>query len=125
MWRVVDPASGARSLVVDQATNRSTPPRSSRWAVESRRIERTNFYSADRRVAISFPIDRGPAIRAKVKSNAITAVGISLVDFLLTHQSHLLFRISRTEMESGAGGTPCNGTDKPDTVHLWQTPEAS
>lgn len=34
MRQVVDSASGARSLSVDQATDRSTPPRSSQWAVE-------------------------------------------------------------------------------------------
>jgi hypothetical protein len=40
-----------------------------------------------------------------MKSNAITAVGISLVDLPLTVEAHPIFRITRTEMESGASPT--------------------
>jgi len=40
-----------------------------------------------------------------MKSNAITAVGISLVNLPLTVEPHPVFRITRTEMESGTSPT--------------------
>ena len=67
------------------------------------RVERTYCNPADRWVAVSFPIKRGAAIRAEMKSNAIAAVGIALVNLPLTVKSHLLFRKRRAEMESRAG----------------------
>jgi hypothetical protein len=64
------------------------------------------FYAlstADGRVAISLPIERAAAIRAEMKSNPITAVGVALVNLPLTVEPDPLFRITRTEMETGAG----------------------
>jgi hypothetical protein len=72
---------------------------------ESRDIESAHGHSADRRVAVPFPIERAAAIRAEMKSNAITAVGIALVNLPLTVEPHPIFRITRTEMESGASPT--------------------
>ena len=46
---------------------------------------------------------RGAAIRAEMKSNAITAIGVAFVNLPLTVEPHPLFRITRTEMESSAG----------------------
>jgi hypothetical protein len=40
-----------------------------------------------------------------VKSNAIAAVGVALVDLPLTVEPDLPFRVRRAEMESGAGAT--------------------
>jgi hypothetical protein len=42
---------------------------------KDRGVKRTHSYSADGRVAISFPMERGAAIRAEMKSNAIAARG--------------------------------------------------
>src|SRR6202030_2170601 len=47
---------------------------------KGRRVEPTYCNPADRWVAVSFPIKRGAAIRAEMKSNPITAVGVALVD---------------------------------------------
>ena len=55
------------------------------------------------RVAVPFPIERGAAIPAEMKSNAIAAVGIALVNLPLTVKPHLLFRKRRAEMEGRAG----------------------
>jgi hypothetical protein len=76
---------------------------------------------------IPFPIERGAAIRAEMKSNAIAAIGLALVSIPLTVEPRPLFRIARTEMESvqSDAGTPCSGTDKPYRVHPWQSLEAS
>jgi len=93
-----------------------------------RGVKRTHSYSADGGVAISRPIERAAPIRAEMKSNAKTAVGIAFVDFPLAIESHPIFWITRTEMESGAGrgaGTPCSGTGRPDPVHPWELLEAS
>jgi hypothetical protein len=40
-----------------------------------------------------------------MKSNAITTVGVALVNLPLTVEPHPIFRITRTEMESGASPT--------------------
>jgi hypothetical protein len=56
---VVGPADGVPSSAVGQSTDASTPPRSSRWAVEMPTVERTHCDSTDRRVAIPFPIKGG------------------------------------------------------------------
>jgi hypothetical protein len=50
----------------------------------------------------AFPVERAPPIRAEMKSNAIAAVGVALVDLPLAVEPHLLLRIRRTEMEGGA-----------------------
>ena len=70
---------------------------------KGRRVERTYCNPADRWVAVSFPIKRGAAIRAEMKSNPITAVGVALVNLPLTVEPDPLFRITRTEMETDAG----------------------
>ena len=70
---------------------------------ESRDIESAHGHSADRRIAVPFPIERGAAIRAEMKSNPITAVGVALVNLPLTVEPDPLFRITRTEMETDAG----------------------
>ena len=66
-------------------------------------VERADCDPADRRVAVSFPIQRRAAIRAEMKSNAVATIGFALVDFPLTIEPHLLFRKSGTGMESGTG----------------------
>src|SRR5580693_4815413 len=70
---------------------------------KGRRVERTYCNPADRWVAVSFPIKRGAAIRAKMKSNPITAVSVALVDLPLPIEPHLLFQKTRAEMESSTG----------------------
>ena len=82
-----------------------TPPKSNRWGAEGRGVKRTHSYPADGGVAVSLPIERASAIRAKMKSNAIAAVGVAFVDLSLTVEAHPLFRITGTEMESGAGAS--------------------
>src|SRR5712671_4903551 len=72
---------------------------------KGRRVERTYCNPADRWVAVSFPIKRGAAIRAEMKSNPITAVGVALVDLPLPIEPHLLFWKTCAEMESGASPT--------------------
>ena len=46
-------------------------------------VKRAKRDGADRRVAISFQIERGAAIRAEMKTNAISAIGVALIDFPL------------------------------------------
>jgi hypothetical protein len=58
---------------------------------------------ANRRVAVTFPIEGAAAVRAEMKSNAIATVGGALVNLALTIEPHTLFRIRRAEMECGAG----------------------
>ena len=84
--------------------NRLLPDRVvGRW--KGRRVERAHRDPADRRVAVSFPIERAAAIRAEMKSNAIAAVGVALVDLPLAIEAYLLFLVRRAEMESGASTT--------------------
>src|SRR6516164_8756272 len=66
-------------------------------------LERTHCNSADRGVAVPLPIEGGAATRAKMKSDAVTAVSIALVDLPLAVEPHPLFGIGSTEMESRAG----------------------
>src|SRR5215469_8496402 len=66
-------------------------------------LERTHCNSADLGVAVPFPIEGGAATRAKMKSDAVAAVGIALVNLPLAVEPHPLFGIRRTEMESRAG----------------------
>src|SRR6516162_33657 len=91
-------------------SRRQTEPRMHRffkdrvaWRRKGRRVERTHCDSADRWVAVPFPIEGGAATRAKMKSDAIAAVGIALVDLPIAVEPHPLFGIRRTEMESRAG----------------------
>src|SRR5690348_4307683 len=72
-----------------------------RW--KYRCVKRTHGDSADRWVAVPFPINRAAAIRAEKKSNAVAAVGVALVDLPVAVKTHPLFGICRTEMESRAG----------------------
>src|SRR5271154_800357 len=69
-----------------------------------RRVKRARCDSADDRVAVSFPVQRAAAVRAEMKSNAVAAVGVALIDLPLAVKPDLLFRIARTEMK-GAGAT--------------------
>jgi len=101
MWQVVDPASGA--LSVDQATDRSTPPRSSQWAVEKpwcqrhlprRRKPQGCDPLADTewcRNSGRNEIESGSRCRHRVRRSSAP------------HRAHLLFRKSCAEMESGTG----------------------
>ena len=73
------------------------------WRRKGRRVKRTHCDSADRGVAVPFPIEGGAATRTKMKSDAVTAVGIALVDLPLAVEPHPLFGIRRTEVESRAG----------------------
>ena len=66
-------------------------------------LERTHCNSADLGVAVPLPIEGGAATRTKMKSDAVAAVGIALVDLPLAVEPHPLFGIRRTEMESRAG----------------------
>jgi len=43
------------------------------------------------------------AVRAEMKSNAIAAVGVALVDLPLAFEPHPVFWIARAEMEGSAG----------------------
>src|SRR5260370_23433416 len=69
---------------------------------KGRRVERAHCHSADRRVAISFPIECAAAVRAEMKSNAVAAVGVAFVELPLAFQPHLLFPKRRAEMERSA-----------------------
>jgi len=71
-----------------------------RW--ECRCVECTDRDTTDRWVAVPFPIESGAATRAEMKSNAVTAVGVALVDLSLAVEPHPSFGIRRTEMESRA-----------------------
>src|ERR1700751_2186598 len=73
--------------------------------LKGRRVERTYCNPTDRWGAVSFPIKRTAAIRAEMKSNPITAVGVALVDLPLPIEPHLLFWKTRAEMESSTGAT--------------------
>src|SRR6516165_7311789 len=53
--------------------------------------------------AVPFPIEGGATTRAKMKSDAVTAVGVALVDLPLAIEPHSLFGIRRTEMKCSAG----------------------
>jgi hypothetical protein len=105
VWSVVGPAGGDPFLLAGRAKDTSTPPRSSRWAVEKPTVKRAHCDPADGRVAVSLPIKRAAAIRAEMESNAIATVSVALVDLPLAVKSHLLFRICGAEMEGGAGAT--------------------
>src|SRR5215471_16000958 len=72
---------------------------------KGRYVERANCRTANRRIAISFPIERGAAIRAEMTSNPIAAVGVALVDLPLAVESNLLFLERCTEMKSGTRTT--------------------
>jgi len=86
----------------EPAMHRLFPDRiAGRW--KGRRVKRTHSYPADGEVAISLPIERASAIRAEMKSNLITAVGVALVNLPLPIEPHLLFRKTCAEMESGTG----------------------
>ena len=93
LWRQSEP--GIHRLFPDRIAGRR----------EGRGVKRTHSYSADGRVAISLPIERAAAIWAEMKSNAITAVGVALVNLPFTVEPHPIFRITRTEMESGTSPT--------------------
>jgi hypothetical protein len=93
LWRQSEP--GMHRLLPDRVAGW----RKGRW------IKRANRDPTDGRVAISLPIQRGAATRAEMKSNAIAAVGVALVNLPLTMEPYLLFRITGTEMESGAGAS--------------------
>jgi hypothetical protein len=69
------------------------------------RVECTYRDAADRWVAVPFPIKGGAATWAKMKSDAVTAVGVALVNLPLTVKPHLLFRKRRAEVEGRAGAT--------------------
>src|SRR6516162_6329414 len=91
-------------------SRRQTEPRMHRffkdrvaWRRKGRRVKRTHCDSADRWVAVPFPIEGGAATRAKMQSDAIAAVGIALVDLPIAVEPHPLFGIRRTKMESRAG----------------------
>ena len=90
LWRQSEP--GMHRLLPDRVAGW----RKGRW------IKRANRDPTDGRVAISLPIQRAAAIRAEMKSNAIAAVGVALVNPPLTMEPYPLFRITGTEMESGA-----------------------
>ena len=100
-------ADGRRSaLVVVLRRCRQAEPRihrllpnrvAGRW--KGRGVEGAHRDPADFRVAVSFPIERAAAIRAKVKANAITTVGFALIDLALAFDPHPLFRIGCAEME--------------------------
>src|SRR5215831_3442276 len=111
-------ADGRRSaLVVVLRRCRQAEPRihrllpnrvAGRW--KGRGVEGAHRDPADFRVAVSFPIERAAAIRAKVKANAITTVGFALIDLALAFDPHPLFRIGCAEMERGAGSPPARTT---------------
>jgi hypothetical protein len=100
------------ALLVVLHPRRQTEPRIHRLLPDriagrrkGRGVKRTHSYSADGRVAISFPIECGAAIRAEMKPNAITTVGVALVNLPFTVEPHPIFRITRAEMESCASPT--------------------
>jgi hypothetical protein len=51
---------------------------------EGRCLECAHGDPTDHRIAVPFPIQRAAAIRAEMKSNAIAAVGVALVNLPLT-----------------------------------------
>src|SRR5437762_1258942 len=61
--------------------------------------------SADSRVAVSFPVQRAAAVRAEMKSNAVAAVGVAVIDLPLAVKPDVLFRVARTKMKGGTGAT--------------------
>jgi hypothetical protein len=95
---------------------------------KGRRVERTYCNPADRWVAVSFPIKRGAAIRAEMKSNPNNRCRRRARRPSAPHRAApaLLENLRRNGKQYRCGAdTPCSGTDKPDPVHLWQLLEAS
>jgi hypothetical protein len=101
-WPVVGLAGDGPSPAASRATDASTPPRSSRWAAEMP-MRRTHPLRHRRPLGCGPLPKGGAATRTKMKSDAVTAVGIALVDLPLAVEPHPLFRKTRTEMESCAG----------------------
>jgi hypothetical protein len=95
---------------------------------KGRGVERTYCNPADRWVAVSFPIKRGAAIRAEMKSNPNNRCRRRARRPSAPHRAApaLLENLRRNGKQYRCGAdTPCSGTDKPDPVHLWQLLEAS
>jgi hypothetical protein len=104
LWRQSEP--GIHRLFPDRIAGRR----------EGRGVKRTHSYSANGRVAISLAIERAAAIWAEMKSKAITAVGVALVNLPFTVETHPIFRI--TPHQNGKryqsdAGTPCSGVRCP------------
>ena len=70
-----------------------------------RRVKRAHCDSADGGVAVSFPVQGATAVRAEMKSNAVAAVGVAVIDLPFAVKPDPLFRIARSEMKGGAGAT--------------------
>ena len=66
-------------------------------------VERADSDPADRRIPIPFPIEGAAAIPAKMKTNAIAAVGVTFVDLPLPVEPYPRFRKSSAKMEGGPG----------------------
>src|SRR5207248_2377902 len=64
------------------AVHRLFPDRIARRR-ERRRVERADGDTADRRVAVAFPIQIAAAIGAEVEADAVAAIGAALVDLPL------------------------------------------
>jgi hypothetical protein len=102
-WPVVGPVGGGPSSAVGRAKDTSTLPRSSRWAARKPRYQKHPPPLRTPQDCGLLPNKACAAIRAEMKSNSVTAVGIALVDLPLPIEPHLLFRKSCAEMESATG----------------------
>src|SRR5260370_31095746 len=69
-------------------------------------IERADRDAADRRVAVTLPLQIAAAIRAEIKADPIAAVGAALVDLALAFEPDLVLAIARAGMEGAAGAAP-------------------
>ena len=78
-WPMVGPGDGGPCSAACRARDASIPRRSVAGRWKCRCVERTHCDPTDRWVAVPFPIEGGAATRAKMKSNAVSAVGIALV----------------------------------------------
>ena len=123
---VVGPADGVPSSAVGQATDASTPPRSSRWAVEMPtcrthplRLHRPPGCNPNKGWYGNLgknEIECGTRCRRRARRPS----GRSRAALALWDMSHRNGKPCRSD-----AGTRCSGTGAPDLVRLWQSLEAS
>ena len=128
MWQAVGPACGDPSLPADRAMRTSIPPRSSRWAAQTRRCQKRRLRLRRQQGCGLLPstaccrssgrneIECGSRCRHRGhRSSVRRQAGPALSDSSLRNE-----RRYRCD-----AGKPCSGTGTPDPVHLWQLLEAS
>jgi hypothetical protein len=127
MW-VVGLAGGAPCSVAARATHTSIPPRLSRWAAE-RSMCQTRPPQRRRQQDYGLLPNKGCCRNSgrneiecdsRCRRRARRSSAHRRAAPILSDNSHR----NGKKCRCGAG-MPCSGTDKPDPVHLWRSPEAS